>query len=62
MSEFLHMGGYAAYVWSSYAIAALVLVASAIWPYVQLRAIKRGIRVSHGRDSASIDASENKES
>ena len=26
MSEFLHMGGYAAYVWSAYALAAVVLV------------------------------------
>lgn len=28
MSEFFHMGGYAAYVWSSYAIAGLCLAAS----------------------------------
>ena len=26
MSEFLQMGGYAAYVWSAYALAAVVLV------------------------------------
>ncbi len=44
MHEFLHMGGYAAYVWSSYGIAALVLAANAIAPYVQLRAAKRRIK------------------
>jgi len=32
MSEFLHMGGYAAYVWSSYGIALVVLVANLIAP------------------------------
>ena len=26
MSEFLHMGGYAAYVWPAYAITAIVLI------------------------------------
>lgn len=27
MTEFFHMGGYAPYVWSSYGIAALVIIA-----------------------------------
>lgn len=30
MHEFLAMGGYAAYVWSAYAIAAIVLVLNAV--------------------------------
>jgi heme exporter protein D len=34
--EFLNMGGYAFYVWTSYAIAAVVLVANLIAP-VRLR-------------------------
>ena len=29
MSEFLEMGGYALYVWSSYGIAAIALIATA---------------------------------
>ena len=37
MSEFLHMGGYAAYVWSSYAIALVVLLANIIFPWLQRR-------------------------
>ncbi len=30
MTEFLHMGGYAAYVWSSYAVTLVVLVANIV--------------------------------
>jgi len=37
MSEFLHMGGYAAYVWSSYGIALLVLLANLIAPVMSRR-------------------------
>ena len=32
MSEFFHMGGYAFYVWTSYALALVVLVANIIAP------------------------------
>jgi heme exporter protein D len=32
LSEFFHMGGYAFYVWTSYAISALVLVANLALP------------------------------
>ena len=34
--EFLYMGGYAFYVWTSYAIAAVVLIANLVAP-VRLR-------------------------
>ena len=32
LEAFLHMGGYAAYVWSSYALAAALLVANIVAP------------------------------
>lgn len=32
LSEFLNMGGYAFYVWTSYAIALVVLVANVVAP------------------------------
>ena len=35
-AEFLNMGGYAYYVWTSYGIAALVLIANVVAP-VRLR-------------------------
>ncbi len=37
MSEFLHMGGYAAYVWSSYGIALVVLLANLVSPVLARR-------------------------
>ena len=32
LATFLHMGGYAAYVWSAYAIAAVVLTLNVVLP------------------------------
>ena len=32
MSDFFHMGGYALYVWVSYAAAAIILIANIILP------------------------------
>ena len=43
MAEFLHMGGYAFFVWTSYAIAAVVLVVNLIVPVVRRRRIEREI-------------------
>ena len=39
LSEFLHMGGYAAYVWTSYAIALVVLVINVLVPLRQHRTL-----------------------
>ena len=35
MNEFLHMGGYAFYVWSSYGLAMIVLLLNVILPLRQ---------------------------
>jgi heme exporter protein D len=37
LQEFFHMGGYATYVWSSYAIALVVLVINVLAPIRQRR-------------------------
>jgi heme exporter protein D len=37
LTEFLHMGGYAFYVWTSYGIALLILLANIIVPARQHR-------------------------
>ena len=42
--EFLTMGGYALYVWPSYAIAAVVVIANAVVPGTRLKRIKAEIR------------------
>ncbi|MFZ5621506.1 MAG: heme exporter protein CcmD [Pseudomonadota bacterium] len=41
MHEFLHMGGYAFYVWTSYALAALVLALNWALPRRALRRLRR---------------------
>ena len=43
LSEFLHMGGYAFYVWTSYGLAALVLVAIWISPWRRERRILKDL-------------------
>jgi len=40
-TEFFAMGGYALYVWSVYAIAAVVLVLNVLHPLVRRRAVLR---------------------
>jgi len=39
MKEFLYMGGYGFYVWGSYAIAAVVLIANIVLPKYQHKTI-----------------------
>ena len=43
LNEFLHMGGYAFYVWTSYGIALFVLLINVILPLRQHRKILNGI-------------------
>ena len=42
--EFFTMGGYAAYVWPAYGTALVVLLANAIWPGRQHRALLKELR------------------
>jgi len=39
MGEFFHMGGYAFYVWTSYGLALIVLLANVLAPFRQRRKI-----------------------
>ncbi len=47
-SEFFHMGGYAFYVWTSYALTLIVVVANIVSPILQrkkvIKRIKRAIK------------------
>jgi heme exporter protein D len=43
MQEFLNMGGYAFYVWSAYAVVAVVLIANLIYPLRRRRRLLREI-------------------
>jgi heme exporter protein D len=46
MSDFFAMGGYGIYVWSSYAVFFVVLIADALAP---LRQRRKTLRELHGR-------------
>lgn len=47
MMEFLSMGGYAAYVWSSYGIVAIVLLLNALASTRRHKALLRRIKKIH---------------
>jgi len=44
LTEFIHMGGYAPYVWSSYGIALLVVAANVMQPWLRHRSLRQRIR------------------
>lgn len=48
LHEFLSMGGYGAYVWPSYGIAAVVVLVNALTPGRRLKRIKDDIRRRSG--------------
>ncbi len=52
MSEFLNMGGYAFFVWTSYGLAAIILIAHIILPMQRkkeiIQSIKRRLRREQG--------------
>lgn len=50
MAEFWDMGGYGAYVWSSYGIALVVLLFNAVEPYWRLRRTERRIARGTARE------------
>ena len=52
LQDFLHMGGYALYVWSAYALGAVVLVASVVAPIYRERAILRRLGNRTSREGA----------
>ena len=52
MAEFLSMGGYAMYVWPSYALTVLVMVALVIESVSDARQQKRMLALLEGADGA----------
>ena len=52
LREFLHMGGYAVYVWSAYALALVVLLWNMWAPLRRERQLERSLAASRsGRES-----------
>ncbi len=53
MTEFFHMGGYAVYVWGSYAIGAVVLILNVVLPTQRHKQVLRDIRGRLRREQQS---------
>ena len=51
MIEFLKMGGYAEYVWSSYAIVSVVLFLNAYSSWQRYLGIKKRLKRLHSEDN-----------
>lgn len=49
-SEFIHMGGYAFYVWTSYGIALVVMVANVVLPLFTRKQVIRRLRRRYRRE------------
>ena len=52
MSEFLEMGGYALYVWGSYAAALAVFAWNLLAPHLERRAVLRKLRSAGSQPGA----------
>lgn len=50
LESFLYMGGYAVYVWPSYALTAVVLIANIILPVLQRKQLLRQISLRQKRE------------
>lgn len=56
-SDFFHMGGYATYVWTSYGLALLLVVANIVSPIIErkrvIARVKRAIKREALREQSS---------
>ena len=55
LNEFLHMGGYAQYVWPVYIITAVILIANLVTPFRVEKKIMRDIARKLRRESRGIE-------
>jgi len=53
IAEFLHMGGYGLYVWSSYGLCLLVLLMNIVFPILREKQIIRTLRKRQEREDCS---------
>jgi len=54
MAEFLHMGGYASYVWSSYGIALIVLLPLLLLPIRENKLLIKKLKGRYRREQAEL--------
>ena len=56
VSEFFHMGGYALYVWSSYGLALVLLVAVFIQPLLERKTLCRELKTRYRQQNLQQQA------
>ncbi|HMM45089.1 MAG TPA: heme exporter protein CcmD [Candidatus Macondimonas sp.] len=56
LTEFFAMGGYAPYVWGSYALALIIFIYNAWVPLRRHARLRSAIRADGRRDSAAVAA------
>lgn len=61
-SEFFHMGGYAFYVWTSYAIALVLVILNIVTPILQRRRIISRIKRALRREALERDRERDRQS
>jgi heme exporter protein D len=54
MTEFLHMGGYASYVWSSYGLALIVLLPTLLLPIRENKRLIKKLKGKYRREQAEL--------
>jgi len=54
-SEFFHMGGYAFFVWTSYALALVIVVANIVSPVMQRKKIIARIKRAIKRENLNLN-------
>ena len=54
-SEFFHMGGYAFYVWTSYALTFVVVVANVVSPIIQRKKVIARIKRTLKREQIELE-------
>ena len=55
LKDFFHMGGYAFYVWTSYAIVAAALIVNLWLPVARGKRLRRRLAMMHGAPPAGDD-------
>jgi heme exporter protein D len=61
-SEFFHMGGYAFFVWTSYAIALVLVILNVVAPILQRRRIVSRIKRALRREALERDRERDRQS
>ena len=54
MTEFFHMGGYAAYVWSSYGLALIILLPALLLPIRENKRLIKKLKGKYKREQAEL--------